>query len=174
MRPGQFYAHDDGTFELLGIVGQSVLRPVPGFGTGGWFLKSVTLEGRDITDTVLDFTNGDIRNVELTFTQKQTELTGSVLDARDAPTTDFVTVIFPESHELWTPQTRAIAAGRPDQQGRFKVTGLPPGHYLAAVVRSLEISEEHDVELLQRLEASATRFTLEENDKKSISLRRVP
>jgi hypothetical protein len=141
----------------------------------GWFLKSVMLDGKDITETMLDFSSADLSNVEVTFTQKHTELSGGATDARSAPVTEFVAIIFPESRERWTPQTLGIAAARPDAQGRFTVTGLPPGRYLGAAVSSLESGgAEYDPELLQRLEATATRFTLEENEKKSISLRLEP
>jgi hypothetical protein len=172
-RPGQFTVQDDGRFELAGIFGRSVLRPAPGERTG-WFLKSVSLDGKDITDTVLDLTTGEIGPVEVTFTQKQTELTGTILDRRGDPTSDFVAVIFPERPELRTLQTRSIAVGRPDQQGRFTVMGLPPGGYLAATVGVLATNQERDVELLRRLEMGSERLTLAENESKSITLRVAP
>lgn len=92
-----FRANDDGTFELVNIIGQSVLRPIPPGLPNGWFLKSVTLEGKDITDTMLDFTTSTISNVEVTFTQEQTEVTGTASDGRNAPITEFVAVFFPKT-----------------------------------------------------------------------------
>src|SRR6185436_4256220 len=107
--------------------------------------------------------------VVVTYTSKQTELTGIAVDARGAATSDFVAVVFPESREDRIPQSRSMVAGRPDQQGRFKITGLPPGRYLVAALETIEAGEEGNPELLQRLESSAMRVSLEEDEKKSIS-----
>jgi hypothetical protein len=170
-RQGQFTVQDDGRFELAGIFGRSVLRALPALESAGWFLKSVSLDGKDITDTVLDLTTGEIGPVEVTFTQKRSELSGTILNAQGTATSDVVAVIFPERPELRTLQTRLIAVGRPDQQGRFTVMGLPPGGYLAATVESLATNQEWDIEWLRRLEVGAERFTLEENEQKTIRLR---
>ena len=53
-----------------------------------------------------------------------------------------------------------IGAGRPDQQGRFTIAGLPPGDYLAAAVEYLEAGAERDPDLLAKLLEKATSLTL--------------
>ena len=75
---------------------------------------------------------------------------------------DYVAVVFAEERERWRPQSRFIAAGNPNQGGRFTITGSPPGRYLAAAVPFLERGEEQDPDVLARLETSAMSRTLGE------------
>ena len=79
-------------------------------------------------------------------------------------------VIFTEDRQQWTPQSRFIAAGRPDHNGQFRISGLPPGRYLAIAVDHLEAEGERDPELLARLKDRATQLILGEGESKTISL----
>ena len=95
----------------------------------------------------------------------------TMLDARQAPAADYAVVVFPEDRDLWTAYSRHIAAGRADLSGRFKVTGLPPGRYLAAAIDALEVGEERDPQFLRRLaESRAERLTLTEGESKTLHL----
>ena len=78
--------------------------------------------------------------------------------------------MFPAEHELWTPESRLVAAGRSDQHGQFTIIGLPPGRYLAAAVEYLELGEERNPELLDRLTVRATQVTLQEGESKRLNL----
>jgi hypothetical protein len=164
--------NDDWTFETVGLMGSRLLRVNNNPNQpSGWFLKAVMLDGKDATDTALDFdTQKEIKGAQIVLTQKRTEVTGAVMDSRNAAVGEYVAVIFPEDREQWTAQSRFIATGRPDQQGRFKILGLPPGRYLATAVEYLAVGEERDPELLDRLQRSATRATLGEGESKTLSL----
>ena len=49
----------------------------------GWALKSITLNGQDITDTGYDFKSGsNVTGIVVTLTDRLTDLSGSVRDAR--------------------------------------------------------------------------------------------
>ena len=79
-------------------------------------------------------------------------------------------VIFPEDRREWNFQSRFLTRSRPDKTGRFNVTSLPPGKYLAIAVDVLGPGEEMDPEFLGRAIARATRFSLlEERRERSIS-----
>jgi hypothetical protein len=77
------------------------------------------------------------------------------------------------NHAGGTPFSRFIAADRPDQQGRFRVGGLPGGRYLVTAVDYLETGTERDPELLTRLRERAVLLTLEEGETKDIDLKLV-
>jgi hypothetical protein len=162
--------NDDWTFELdnqsgAGVIG--LVRPPP-----GWFLKEVKLDGRDVIDTPVTFAAGkDVTGVEMLLTQAATTVTGGVVDGRGAAAGDYVVVLFADDRDRWTPRSRFIAAGRPDQENRFKITGLPPGRYLAAAVEYLEPGAERDPEVLERLQAGATPLTLMEAQSQTLTLR---
>jgi hypothetical protein len=164
---------NDWTFELGNVAGVGTLRlRTAGTTPSGWYLKSVLLDSKDVTDIPTDFRGAtEAKDLEVVLTQKRTELTGSVTDVRNAPQAGAVVVVFPEDRSLWTTQSRFIGVGRPDQQGQFRILALPPGRYLAAAVEYLETGEERDVELLTRLEPAAQRLTLGEGETKSINLK---
>lgn len=164
--------NDDWTFETTGLMGARLLRLSNNPNQlNSWYLKSVTLDGKDFTDTPLDLeSQRDVKGVQVELTQKRSEVTGTVIDSRNAPSTEYVAIIFSEDRERWTSQSRFIATGRSDQQGRFKIVGLPPGRYLATAVEYLAVGEERDPELLDRLERGATRAIVGESESKTLSL----
>jgi hypothetical protein len=166
----RFTTNDDWSVDVADLAGTGQLRlrnPV-----GGWYLKAVTLEGKDITDDPLEFTgNRAFNDVQIVLTRKRSELSGVAVDARNEPATDYAAVLFAEERSEWTAQSRFIGVGRPDQQGHFRISGMPPGRYLAVAIDSLVNGEERDPDLLDRLQAVATRVTLADGESQSISLK---
>jgi hypothetical protein len=161
--------NNDGTFELRGLAGPQMIR-VQGVPVG-WALKSITLEGADITDTGYDFRPGNnMTGLVITLTDRLTDVTGSVRDARGQPVTDYVLVAFSEDPKLWVPQSRFVQTTRPNQNGTFSLKGLSPGRYLAAVVPSLEIGLQNDPAVLAQLRAQAQSFTLAEGQTLNLNL----
>jgi hypothetical protein len=64
-----------------------------------------------------------------------------------------------------------VSGTRPDQEGRFQMKNLPPGGYYAIAVDYLAQGEWNDPEVLDRLKATATRFSLGEGETKTLELR---
>ena len=62
------------------------------------------------------------------------------------------------------------SAGRPDQDGRFKITGLPPGEYYAVAVDRLEPGQSGDPEFLERVRGRAVSLTLREGETRTVDL----
>jgi hypothetical protein len=163
---------DDWTFEAT-IAGTGVLRLATLPSTpAGWFLKAVRLDGRDVTDTPLDFSaNYDGKPVEVVLTRQSGTISGTVADARGQVVLNCTVVAFPESEAQWTPVSRHITIVRPDQDGRFALSGLPPGRYLIAAADYLAAGEERIPETLARLRASAVAVTLDEGESRAQNLR---
>jgi hypothetical protein len=161
--------NNDGTFELRGLAGPQLIR-VQGV-PAGWALKSITLDGADITDTGYDFRPGNnMTGLVITLTDRLTDVTGSVRDARGQPVTDYVLVAFPEDPKLWVPQSRFVQTARPNQNGTFNIKALPPGRYLAAVVPSLETGLQNDPAVLMQLRPQAQSFSLAEGQTLTLNL----
>ena len=158
----------DWTFEAQ-VSGEGVIRSR----TGTWILKSVLLDGKDVTDTVLDFGTAYAgKAVEVVLTQRRAQLNGGVTNDRGQPATNYVVVLFPEDEAEWTKSSsRFFGTARPDQQGRFTINGLPAGRYLAAAVEYLEAGENRDPEVVARLRGSATAIELPEGESRSVTLR---
>jgi hypothetical protein len=58
-----------------------------------------------------------------------------------------------------------------DQKGRFAISGLPPGDYLACAIDFIETGQEYDLEFLERIRTLATQFSLGEGEAKALTLR---
>jgi carboxypeptidase family protein len=161
--------NQDGTFELRGVAGPTVIR-VQGIPTG-WALKTITIEGNDITDTAFEFKPGtSVGGVVITLTNRITEITGTVRDLRGQPVSDYVLVAFPEDTKLWGAQSRHVQTTRPNQSGTFSIKGLPPGRYLAAVVPALENGLQNDPAVLEQLRNGAKNFSLAEGQTLNLNL----
>jgi hypothetical protein len=159
----------EGTFELRGIAGPRTIR-VQGV-PPGWALKSVVIEGADVTDTSVEFKPGNnVSGVEITLTNRLTEITGTVRDARGQLVADYVLVAFAEDDQLWGAQSRHVQTARPNQNGEFTLKGLPPGRYLAAAVPALETGAQSDPAVLEQLRSSATAFSLAEGQMVNVNL----
>jgi hypothetical protein len=165
--------NQDGTFELRGIAGARIIR-VQGM-PPGWALKSVMVEGVDVTDKGFEFRPGNnVSGVVITLTNRLTEITGAVRDARGQPIADYVLVAFPEDTSLWGAQSRYVQTTRPNQNGEFTITGLPPGRYLAVAVPALETGSQSDPAVLEQLRRSATTFSLADGQTLRLNLEMAP
>jgi len=80
-------------------------------------------------------------------------------------------VIFARDRQKWASPSRAVRTTRSDQEGRFKIVGLPSGEYLACAIDFLEPGQENDLEFLDRLQTFATRFSLAEGEMKMLNLK---
>ena len=164
-------AKADGTFEIKGLAGQRLIRVsnLP----QGWMLKSVRLQGNDVTDTAVDFKSGEqYPNIEIVATSKTTEINGGVTMANGAPMKDYTVIVFSENPDHWSiPMTRWVTGARPDQDGRFKIRNMPAGGYYAVAVDYIESGAWGDPDLLDRLKVRARRFTLGEGETETLELK---
>lgn len=163
----------DGTFELTGLSGKRLIR-IGGLPTG-WMLKAVRANGEDVTDNGVEFKLGEqAANVEIVLTARTTEITGGVTASNGSPAREYTVVVFSDDPQHWTfPMSRWVNGARPDQQGRFKIANMPAGSYYAAAVDYLETGAWSDPDLLERLKASAKRFTLADGETEMLDLKIV-
>jgi len=161
--------NDDWSFELKLHPGRTRLFV---FGTPPeWDLKAVRFGGVDVTDTGLDVKpNEDLTGIEIELTNRATETTGLATDQRGEPVRDYAVVVFARDPRKWTPHSRSVRTARSDQEGRFRIGGLPSGDYFAYAVEYTEPGQERDVEFLDRIQTLATRFTLDEGETRTLSL----
>src|SRR5204862_6629758 len=134
-----------------------------GQGPAGRAVQSIMLECQDTTDTPYDFRPGhDVTGITVTLTDRLTQLSGTVHDARNQVVKDYVLVVFAQDSKLWAGQSRFVRTARPNQDGLFTVKGLPPGQYFAVAVESLESGSQNDPEVLNRLKPRGKAFSLSE------------
>lgn len=166
-------ANDDYTFEAAVLSEPAYLRVTA---PGGWYVKSMTADGRDLTDVPFSLEPGTrLDGVRVVLTQTASSLSGSVRDDRGNAVLDATVVVFPDDDTRWTPQSRFIATGRPDTTGRFSIAGLPASpSYRVIAVQGLESGQASDPEFLASVRDQAERLALNEGEAKSVDLRLRP
>lgn len=164
---------EDGSFQLKGLSGRRLVRAnnLP----PGWTLKSVRLNGEDVTDSGVEFKTGqDLSGLEVVASSKQTEITGGVTGSNGSPLKDYTVVVFSDDPQYWSlPFTRWVNGTRPDQEGRFRLRNLPAGSYNIVAVDYIEAGAWGDPELLDRLKSHARRITLSEGGSERVDLKLV-
>ncbi len=170
----------DGTFTITGIApgryrlnNPLSLLPIPGAGlTGGWTLKSVLASGRDIADAPIDIKpGGDVSGVVVTFTDKPSELSGTVFDGLGRVTPNFPIIVFATDRQYWTPNSRRVQTARPSSDGRFKVVGLPAGEYYVCAATAVDRNEVYDPGFLEQFVAVSFKITIADGEKKTQDLK---
>jgi hypothetical protein len=166
LRPGDGVIDESGRFRLRDVSGQVLFRTV-GLPLNQ-VLKSVTLNGVDITDRPYDATSGEIAGLEVAIGESA-QVNGTSRNARGEPILDFRVALFPASAKPSLLSARFMRTGSADQSGRFQFQ-LSPGDYLGVAVESFEQGEEWDPAFQQRFLPAARRFTLKEGQTLTIEL----
>jgi hypothetical protein len=96
-----------------------------------------------------------------------------VADPSGTALSDYTVIVFPADERRWVPESRFIAAERPDQTGRVRIRGLPPGDYLVAAVEWVEEGQWLDPQFLERLRPLATKAALEPGQTAAVQLKLV-
>jgi hypothetical protein len=142
-----------------------------------WAVKSIMLDGTDVTDRPIDLSTSQGTSIRVVLTDRVTELAGSVTSGSFSPTdaaTTATVVIFADDESKWLYPSRFVRAVRADDTGTFQLTGLPPSlDYRAVAVDYLEDGEETDPEFLKRMRERAARFSLREGERRAIDLRLI-
>jgi hypothetical protein len=162
--------NDDLTFELKSRPGKMRI----GFAgqLPGWTIRAVRYRGIDVTDSGIEFRgNEDISDIEVEITNRVTDLSGLVTTARGEAVKEYSVIAFPQDRDKWTPGSRYLRTGRPDQDGRFKLTGLPPGQYHVLALDYVDTNEWNDPEFLDRVRSKATPVSINEGETKSVDLK---
>ena len=163
-------ADKNGTFQIPNLLpGAHYLRVAA---QGPWTLKSIQAGGQDVTDQPIEIKPGqNIDNVTVVLTDRLTELSGTVRDAKGAGMGGVTVIAFSTDPQLWRPQSRQIQVARTDQAGAYHIRSLPPGDYLVIAVDDVEQGEWFDPAYLEEMRPAAKKVSLTEGEKKSEDLR---
>jgi hypothetical protein len=161
----------DGAFQVGPLYGARRFRAAA---SGGWALKSIVVNGQDVTDTPLTFgsPSQSLKDVEVTFTDQITTLTGRL---RTTTTKAATVLVFSDDRDRWYENSRYTQARSTLVDGSFTVAGMPPGGYFVAVLDALpEGATPSDVtadsDLLDRLSREASHVSLTERATATVTL----
>jgi hypothetical protein len=160
----------DGTFEMRAAAPGRVRISV--MGAAGWTIRSVRLNSADVTDAGVEVRSGeDVAGVEVEMTNKVTTVSGLVTNARGEAAKDYSAIAFAQDREKWKVVGRYQGMSRPDQDGRFKITGLPPGDYYVVALEKLEQGQLTDPDFLDAIRAKATAISVHEGETRTVDLK---
>jgi hypothetical protein len=146
----------------------------PGSAPGkGWWLESArTDDGRDMLDVPLTLTDSspETTNIVLTFTDRHTSLSGSLVTAAGRPAIDYTIIAFTANREWWRPPFRRVLTARPATDGAFALHDLPPGDYFLAALADVGPNEWLDPAFLELVVRAAIRVTIGPGEQKVQSL----
>jgi hypothetical protein len=132
-----------------------------------WMLKSAVVDGRDLLDTSLEIrANENVEGLVVTFSDRYTELTGTLLDAAGVPAPGFYIAVFTTDRAAWSTGSRRLRSVFATE-GKFRVTGLPPGEYYLAALTEIDSSVWGDPDFMDAVAAGAIKITLAETEKKT-------
>lgn len=160
----------DGTFEIKGVTPSRYDITVSGAGFASaalgtppvWTIKSVSVNGQDVTDLPLDVSaDSDVKNVQITVSDRITGLSGTVLDASDRPTGAYAILVFSTARGHWRVGSRRVFQRQPGTDGRFSAF-LPPGEYYLAAVTEVDTRDLFDPAFLELVSASAIQVLVPE------------
>ncbi len=160
----------DGTFRITDVMpGKYRVTTTP---VKGWRAKSVDASGKDALDFLLDVQpNDDLTNVTVNYTNRATELAGTLTDSSGVATADYTIVLFAGEQRFWTPQSRRILTTRPATDGKFSFRDLPPGEYRLVALDDAEPGSWFDPDFLKQLVGASMSLTITEGQKKTQDLR---
>lgn len=164
-------AGDDGTITIGGIAPGSYR--LANFSTpGGWTIRSAMLEGHDLMDEAVEIRAGQpVTGLIVTFTDRRSSVSGTLVGADGNTTADYFIVAFPTDRKLWTWESRRVASARPNNAGAFVFSALPAGEYFLCAVTDLDPTEMYDPAILEPLMAASLKFTLAEGEQKVQNLK---
>jgi hypothetical protein len=125
-----------------------------------WTIRSIVVNGRNVGHEPLDLAAASLTDVVVTFTDRLTELGGTLQDAAGRAAPDFHILAFSSDRSAWYPESTRVQAVRPSTNGAFLFKGLPPGEYLIAALTDVEKDEWQDPEFLAQLVPAAVRVTI--------------
>lgn len=137
---------------------------------GRWWLKSIVVEGKEMLDRELELKENTDQAV-VTFSDRASELTGSVQYASGLPVRDEMVIVFSADPQHWFHASRWIAAVRPSAAGRYVVRNLPAGDYFIAVTAELLANEWYVAEELKGLTPEAVRIRIGSDESTTFDVR---
>ena len=159
---------EPGRFAAQGIRGKRAFATVAGGArviaspveTGGWFVQSIALDGKDITDRAFDLQSD--ASLVITYTDRPSKVSGVVKDTRGSANADAVVLAFPVDPARWTGY-----GNRPRMlqrvltlQSKYTIAHLPPGEYYVIAIDETRSDDWQDPKRLEVLARQATRLSV--------------
>ena len=161
----------EATFQISGAVpGSYVVRAlVP----PEWRLKSVVANGIDAAADPIEIGSTNLSNVVVTFTDRPSELSGTVKNQQGQPDAAASVIVFSADRKHWLQfgvSTSRSANVRTSKTGVFSAPNLPAGEYFVVAVDDRAGVRWQDPATLATLSQAATRVTIADGERRTVTL----
>jgi|RhiMethySRZTD1v2_1073278.scaffolds.fasta_scaffold00038_87 carboxypeptidase family protein len=168
--PSGLAIHDNRLFYLTGLHG--VMRLSVPSTLPGWYLKSITIGGVDVTDRSYDFgfAEATLSDAEIVLSTSAARIAGSIERLPNGDVAGATVIAFSTNRDLWFDGSRHIKQTSSAPNHSFEVTGLPAGEYFVAAVDVLSPLDVQSPETLESLVSRAARVTVREGAVSEVTL----
>jgi uncharacterized protein (DUF2141 family) len=154
----------DGTFTFLNVPPGRYRFELGG--VPGWTPVSAMHQSIDTLDAPLIVRPSmDVDGLAVSITNALTEISGLITDAAGRPAPELAVLVFSQDRGLWTSPRRFSGATRIASDGKYRITGLPPGNYFLAVVNDVDPLQATDPVFLEQLMTGAVSIKLADGQK---------
>ena len=150
---------DRGTFAFEGAVPESYRFAFTRSAGPELFPTSLTIRGREMLDGPIGI-SAPVDDMIVTFTDRPSEITGTLEDTTGRPATDYFIVVFPTNRAYWTPASRRIMQTRAASDGKYILRNLPAGEYFLAALTDLAPGDTSDPAYLAEMSTKAAKVTV--------------
>jgi hypothetical protein len=134
-----------------------------------FYIKSVSLAGRDVTDSGFSVSGGSW-SLEVVLSSESATLEGAVLDSKDQPVADAVVVAVPDAEHR--NRRDLFKKASTDQHGRFVLQGLRPGEYSALAFDEMD-DDYRDPEVLKPYQDQQVTVRVDKGERKALALKLI-
>jgi len=157
----------DLSFTMRGVMSECLLRVV----LPGWFVKSVTLNGRDISDARRQFQRDE--HVTILLSSIGSTVEGTVVGPDGNPATSGAVIMFAQNRAGWTTTSVRLRRAQVESNGRFKITDLLPGAYYIAAGTRERVYQPGAIaaSYFEGLTENASTIVMAERDTRTVTLK---
>jgi hypothetical protein len=167
--PQGVQASADLTFTMKGFMGEYMIRA----NGGNQYMKSVQLNGQDITDTPREFKDGD--KITIVMTTRASTIEGTVSDDKGQPANAGTLLLFSEDKSGWRTNSVRTRRSGVDIAGHFRMQGLLPGRYLLIALPQERANALNfgspDPSVFEQFAKEATSITVAEDEQRQVDLK---
>ena len=166
-RNGQAQLADDGTFQAT-LAADAYTVDAGGL-PDGYYLKSVKLAGREMSDAILDLNYGG-GPVDVVLAPTAGDVTGTVQNSHGEPASSVQVTVVPASGSLRRDMNKLVTT---DANGNFTLHGLPPGDYKIFAWEEVETNAWMDRDFRLPYENLGGPAKVEETTAPTVTLRMI-
>jgi hypothetical protein len=161
-----------GNFDVAGVL-PGTYRVSTSFTSSstGWWLRSASVNGRDVLDAPLEVGLTPVSGAVLTFSDRHTVLSGQLEVPAARVAAEYFIVVFPADRTAWLPRARRIQSTRPGTDATYVFRDLPPGAYRLAALTDVTPDDLSDPVFFETVLPASIPVTLGEGEQKTQALK---